>query len=119
MGYTSSLNAITPTFAVSPLSPDRACASFTSCTFIDFSCYLSVGEANISSMFAYVRAIRKCVGILVIAACLGFLTTAVRCQPNQKQAPLSTDEIILRAAKETKRYRDEFKNLLAKETKTI
>jgi len=50
---------------------------------------------------------------------LGFLTIPARQQSRQNQPPPNVGEIVLRAAAEAKRYRDEFKNLLAKETKTI
>ena len=64
-------------------------------------------------MFAYAGYIRKYArrGSLAII-CLIFLSS-----PAASQVPVS--EIVLRSSQQTKRYSEEFKNLLAKETKTI
>ncbi|HJS52602.1 MAG TPA: hypothetical protein VJ781_11930, partial [Pyrinomonadaceae bacterium] len=42
-----------------------------------------------------------------------------RAQPTQKLPQTNAGEIVLRSAEQTKRYSEEFINLLAKETKTF
>src|SRR5215213_5561510 len=49
IGYSSSLKAINPTFAVSPLSPERAWANFVSCNLIFKSATKSTRSTNLIS----------------------------------------------------------------------
>jgi hypothetical protein len=70
-------------------------------------------------MFAYAGWIRKFTGgrLIAVGISLVILCTHVKSQRVQDQIPVS--EIVVRAAQQTKRYSEEFKDLLAKETKTL
>ncbi|HJS51031.1 MAG TPA: hypothetical protein VJ781_03955 [Pyrinomonadaceae bacterium] len=65
-------------------------------------------------MFAYTGWIRKhaCGPALAFGICPLFFYSHAQSQP-------TINDIVLRSSRETKRYSEEFKNLVAKETKTI
>jgi hypothetical protein len=72
-------------------------------------------------MFAYVPSIRKYVGCRALAIGIGLMLLGVDAKGQLDQTPPrnNVDEIVRRSSLQTKRYSEEFKNLLAKETKTV
>ena len=72
-------------------------------------------------MFAYVRSIGKYARCCSLALGIGLILLGIdaQAQPDQKQVQNNVDDIVRRSSVQTKSYSEEFKNLLAKETKTV
>jgi len=68
-------------------------------------------------MFAYVSSIRKYIGCRALAVAIGLMLLGVDTKAQLDKMPQDTDEIVRRSSLQTKRYAEEFKNLLAAETK--